>query len=141
MVSDFVRFDHFHRRQLILSIQNMLFSQKYPNHNLFIYEPLHEKTSFFCLCENKDTDQLCSNCKADQRLYFHFLDSTILRQYHPKFQAYRLLLCVRPGQKPKDRFSHFGAHIMHVHQSWSKIQDTNSLLPIRAPNISRIIKQ
>ena len=32
----------------------------------------------FCLCKNKDADQLCSNCRADQRLYFRFLDCTIL---------------------------------------------------------------
>ena len=31
----------------------------------------------FCICENKDADQLCSNCEADQLLCFHFMDSTI----------------------------------------------------------------
>ena len=31
----------------------------------------------FCLCENKGTDQLCSNCTADQRLCFRYKDSTI----------------------------------------------------------------
>ena len=31
----------------------------------------------FCLCENKDADQLCSNCTADQRLCFRYTDSTI----------------------------------------------------------------
>ena len=30
----------------------------------------------FCLSENKVADQLCSNCKADQRR-FHYTDSTI----------------------------------------------------------------
>ena len=33
--------------------------------------------SDFCRCENKDADQLCSNCTADQRLCFRFMDSTI----------------------------------------------------------------
>ena len=28
----------------------------------------------FCICENKDADQICG---ADQRLCFHYLDSTI----------------------------------------------------------------
>ena len=28
------------------------------------------------LCENKDEDQLYSNCTADQRLCFHYTDST-----------------------------------------------------------------
>ena len=31
----------------------------------------------YCLCENKGADQLCSNCEADQRLCFHYTDSTI----------------------------------------------------------------
>ena len=35
------------------------------------------KPDFFCLCENKGADQLCSNCKADQRLRFRYTDSTI----------------------------------------------------------------
>ena len=29
------------------------------------------------ICENKDADQLCSNCTADQRLCFRYTDSTI----------------------------------------------------------------
>ena len=36
----------------------------------------HEKTGF-CICENKDADQLHGNCKADQRLCFRYTDSTI----------------------------------------------------------------
>ena len=31
----------------------------------------------FYLCKNKGADQLCSNCKADQRLCFHYMDNTI----------------------------------------------------------------
>ena len=31
----------------------------------------------FCICENKDTDQLRSNGEADQGLCFHYTDSTI----------------------------------------------------------------
>ena len=31
----------------------------------------------FCICENKDPDQLRSNCAADQCLYFRCTDSTI----------------------------------------------------------------
>ena len=31
----------------------------------------------FCLQENKGTDQLCSNCTADQCHCFHFMDNTI----------------------------------------------------------------
>ena len=32
-----------------------------------------------CLCENKGTDQLRSNCEADQHLCFRYMDSTL---YH-----------------------------------------------------------
>ena len=31
----------------------------------------------FCLCENKDADQLRGNREADQRLCFRYTDSTI----------------------------------------------------------------
>ena len=30
-----------------------------------------------CIGENKDADQLCSNCTADQHLFFRYTDSTI----------------------------------------------------------------
>ena len=31
----------------------------------------------FCICQNKDTDQLRGNREADQRLCFRYTDSTI----------------------------------------------------------------
>ena len=31
----------------------------------------------FCICENKDADQLCGNHEADQCLCFRYIDSTI----------------------------------------------------------------
>ena len=31
----------------------------------------------FCICENKDADQLRGNREADQCLYFRYTDSTI----------------------------------------------------------------
>ena len=58
----------------------------------------------FCICENKDTDQLCGNRAADQRLYFLFLVQS-LYFLNPKFQApsHHLWLyspvCVGSGQK------------------------------------------
>ena len=33
--------------------------------------------SSYCICENKDTDQLRGNSQADQRLCFRYTDSTI----------------------------------------------------------------
>ena len=31
----------------------------------------------FCICENKDADQLRGNREADQRICFRYIDSTI----------------------------------------------------------------
>ena len=39
--------------------------------SLFMREPT------FCICENKDADQLRGNREADQRLCFRYTDSTI----------------------------------------------------------------
>ena len=39
-------------------------------------ESLHGKPTI-CLGENKGTDQLRSNCEADQRLCFRYTDNTI----------------------------------------------------------------
>ena len=41
----------------------------------------------FCICDNKDADQLRGNCEADQRLCFRYMDSTIPLLSDPKFQA------------------------------------------------------
>ena len=40
------------------------------------YEPRYEKTGF-CICKNKDADQLRGNLEADQGLCFRYIDSTI----------------------------------------------------------------
>ena len=61
----------------------------------------------FCICENKDADQLRFNREADQRLCFRYTDSTILLLPKSEFQASSHLLllyspvCVGPGQKPQ----------------------------------------
>ena len=41
-----------------------------------VVESPHQKPTI-CTCENKDADQLCSNCTDDQRLCFPLRDSTI----------------------------------------------------------------
>ena len=51
-----------------------------------------------CICENKDADQLCSNCEADQRLCFRYTDSTI--SHLPKYEISSLQpssVAVQPG--------------------------------------------
>ena len=70
-----------------------------------------------CIGENKGTDQLRSNCEADQRLSFRYSDSTIPLLLNPKFQASSSFLClyksvcVRPVRKPHCWFSHEAAHV------------------------------
>ena len=41
----------------------------------------------FCICKNKDADQLRGNREADQRLCFGYMDSTTLYFLNTKFQA------------------------------------------------------
>ena len=78
------------------------------------------KPFFEYICENKDADQLRSNPDADQRLCFRYTDSTIPLLAKSEFQASSHLLllhspvCVGPGRKPEDRFSHNEAHIKKV---------------------------
>ena len=69
-------------------------------------EPPHKKT--ICICENKDADQLRSNCEADQRLCFRYIGIVQVFFFSiPKFHGSSLLLwlyrqvCVRPGRKLK----------------------------------------
>ena len=52
----------------------------------------------FCICENKDADQLRGNREADQRLCFRYTDSTI--PLLPKFEISSLkpsCVVVQPG--------------------------------------------
>ena len=84
---------------------------------LFLYEPSHERTVvvFFCLGKNKDADQLCSNCTADQPF---FVFTTWLVQFpyflNPEFQVSSINrpVCVRPGWKSEDQVSHVMAQIV-----------------------------
>ena len=53
-----------------------------------------------CLCENKGADQLHGNRKADQRLCFHYTDSTIplplkseISSFYPSSVAAQAGLC------------------------------------------------
>ena len=74
----------------------------------------------FCICENKDADQLRSDREADQPFVF----ATQIVQYlfflNPKFQASSHLLglyspvCVGPGQKPRRPvFSQQGSNVVY----------------------------
>ena len=70
----------------------------------------------FCICENKDTDQLRSNCAADQRLCFRYKDSTI-----PLFSKTLAIFCGCTArfmselvQNPEDGFPHDKAQIVKI---------------------------
>ena len=71
----------------------------------------------FCICENKDADQLRGNREADQPLCFRYTDSAIplLPKYNFKPLA---IFCGRAAwfvwdlvENPEDRFSHNEAHM------------------------------
>ena len=66
---------------LKFSLMNLMqiFNQDESNHEkLFVpYMRRVVRKPAFCICENKDADQLRGNCEADQRLCFCYTDSTI----------------------------------------------------------------
>ena len=47
----------------------------------------------FCICENRDADQLCGNHKADQHLCFRYIDSItgVIRKVLPVLSTETLL--------------------------------------------------
>ena len=73
----------------VLKFEIMLFLLKKCEKHSYIFTPQKEITVFclymslvmrkpaFCICENKDADQLRGNREADQRLCFRYTDSTI----------------------------------------------------------------
>ena len=65
----------------------------------------------FCICENKDADQLRGNREADQRLCFRYIDSTmpLLPKYkvsnlYPSSVAVQHGLCRTRSETPKTGF-------------------------------------
>ena len=63
----------------------------------------------FCICENKDADQLRGNREADQRLCFRYLDSTIPLAIFCCCTAWFVWDLVG---NPEDRFSHNEAQLV-----------------------------
>ena len=64
------------------------------------------KPDFYILCKNKDVNQLRSNCAADQRLCFRFIDSTIsllskfeISSFYPSSMAAQPGLCRSLSEK------------------------------------------
>ena len=53
----------------------------------------------FCICENKDADQLRGNHEADQRLCFRYTDSTIPLLSKSKISSFHVRLHDGPDLK------------------------------------------
>ena len=74
----------------------------------------------FCICENKDADQLRSYCTADQRLCFRYTDNTIPLLSNPNFKPLAIFsgctarFVSNLAEHPEDRFSHNEARIISV---------------------------
>ena len=65
----------------------------------------------FCICENKDADQLCGNRTADQRLCFRYIDNTVpllskseISSLQPSSVAVQPGLCGTWSETPKAGF-------------------------------------
>ena len=59
------------------------------------------KKPAFCICENKDADQLRGKQAADQRLCFHYIDSLINLLHKYKISSlYPSSVAVKPGLWP-----------------------------------------
>ena len=72
----------------------------------------------FCICENKDADQLRGNREADQRLCFRYTDSTIPLLCKSEILKPLAIFCDCPVRfvsdlvgTPEYRFSHNEAQI------------------------------
>ena len=72
----------------------------------------------FCICENKDADQLRGNHEADQRLFFRYTETTIpllpkseISSMYPSSMAVQPGLCGNLVGNPEDRFSHNEAQL------------------------------
>ena len=83
----------------------------------------------FCNGENKDADQLCGNREADQRLCFHYKDSTIPLLSKSKISSLYLSsvavqpsLCGTWSETPKTGFP--------TMRLISRVQKTNVLISL-----------
>ena len=74
------------------------------------YTSLVMRKPAFCICENKDADQLRGNREADQRLCFRYIDSTtpLLSKYEissqPSCVVVQPALCQTWSETPKTGF-------------------------------------
>ena len=101
----------------------------------------------FCICENKDTDQLCDNRTADQRLCFHYIDSTIPLLSNSKISSRQpSCVVVQPGlcgagRKPQrpvfsQQGSFAGDQIVSIFLVYPLIEQTSHPLTPHCPQIT-----
>ena len=90
--------------------QNYFTMQPFWDHVLF-YMSLVMRKPDFCICKNKDADQLRGNREADQRLCFRYMDSTIpllskseISSLWPSSVAVQPGLCGTWSETPKTGF-------------------------------------
>ena len=82
----------------------------------------------FCICYNKDADQLRSNRGADQRLCFRYKDSTIpllskskISRHYPFSFATQICLCLTWPETKTLVFSRRGSFIYRSRKQLTKI--------------------
>ena len=80
----------------------------------------------FCICENKDADQLRGNREADRRLCFRYTDSTIpllpiyeITSLQPSSVAVQPGLCRTWSKTPKTDFSQRGSYSEWNMKAWA----------------------
>ena len=92
---------------------------------IIVYLSLVVRKPAFCICENKDADQLRGNREADQRLCFRYTDSTF--PLLPKYEISSLqpsAVVVQPGlcrtwsETPKTGFLTTGLSLFKTTDKW-----------------------
>ena len=102
---------------------------------------------YFCLYENKGADQLRSDCKADQRLCFRLMDSTIPLLYKSKNFQPLSSVTVQPGlcwvwsEPTLLFFSCTGSNYMHRFTSSSRSRITMSDNSVSCSPLSTITEK
>ena len=76
----------------------------------------HMRKPKTCIDENKGSDHLCSNCTADQRLCFPYINSSstvslLSKSVISSFLLFSVAVCVDLIENPHHSFSHMTAQI------------------------------
>ena len=94
----------------------------------------------FCICENKDADQLRGNREADQRLCFRYMDSTIPLLSRSEFSSlYLSYVVAQPGlcgtwsETPKTGFLRTRLPLSFTEQNTAAISASRQKKPCLVP--------